>query len=116
MEIDDRLPQGDIRWGFLYLDPSSGRFDIDRKMVDSHISELRKQLSGKSKSIIDWIQGKINFPYVAGCRLSCGHRGYDQVARDSRVVVDGFLSFRVTVVCSHSHFPPEILCCYLKSI
>lgn len=57
MDIDDRLPQGDIRWGFLYVNPSTGRFDIDRKMVDAHISELRKQLQQKSKSIIDWIQG-----------------------------------------------------------
>ncbi|CAG5137429.1 uncharacterized protein ALTATR162_LOCUS103 [Alternaria atra] len=56
LEIDDRLPQGDIRWGFLYLNPSTGRFDIDRKMVDSHVGELRKQLQGKSKSLIDWIQ------------------------------------------------------------
>ena len=56
--IDDRLPQGDIRWGFLYLNQSTGRFDIDRKMVDSHVRELRKQLQGKSKSVIDWIQGK----------------------------------------------------------
>ncbi|KAJ4380637.1 hypothetical protein N0V86_003996 [Didymella sp. IMI 355093] len=54
--IDDRLPQGDIRWGFLYLNPFNGRFDIDRKMVDSHVSELRKQLQGNSKSVIDWIQ------------------------------------------------------------
>ncbi|KAF1364847.1 hypothetical protein EJ07DRAFT_161823 [Lizonia empirigonia] len=56
MDIDDRLPQGDIRWGFLYVNPSNGRFDIDRKMVDAHISELRKQLQEKPKSIIDWIQ------------------------------------------------------------
>jgi hypothetical protein len=57
-EIDDRLPLGDIRWGFLYLNPSTGHFDIDHKMVDSHIKELRQQLKGKSKSVIDWIQSK----------------------------------------------------------
>ncbi|OSS45706.1 hypothetical protein B5807_09625 [Epicoccum nigrum] len=55
-EIDDRLPPGEIRWGFLYLNPTTGHFDIDHKMVDSHIKELRQQLKGKSKSIIDWIQ------------------------------------------------------------
>lgn len=58
LDIDDRLPQGDIRWGFLYLNPSNGRFEIDRNMVDSYLSELRQQLQGKSKSVIDWIQGK----------------------------------------------------------
>lgn len=60
--LDERLPQGQIRWGFLCLDPISGRFDIDQKMVDSHIEDLRKQLQGKSKSIIDWIQGKRLLP------------------------------------------------------
>ncbi|KAF2469917.1 uncharacterized protein BDR25DRAFT_304295 [Lindgomyces ingoldianus] len=54
--IDNRLPKGQIRWGFLYLDPYTGRFEIDQKMVDSHVQELRKQLQGKSKSVIDWIQ------------------------------------------------------------
>ncbi|KAF2632022.1 hypothetical protein BU25DRAFT_406539 [Macroventuria anomochaeta] len=76
MEIDDRLPQGDIRWGFLYLNPSNGRFDIDRKMVDSHVAELRKQLQGKSNSVIDWIQAwnsyaatffSANFGKAANC-------------------------------------------------
>jgi hypothetical protein len=55
-DIDHRLPEREIRWGFLNLDPSSGRFEIDQKMVDSHVEELRSQLQSKSKSIIDWIQ------------------------------------------------------------
>ena len=53
--LDTRLPKGQIRWGFLFLDPETGRFEIDREMVDSHIGELRNQLQGKSKSIFDWI-------------------------------------------------------------
>jgi hypothetical protein len=56
LHIDDRLPEGEIRWGFLYLDPTKGTFDIDQKMVDSHVEELRKQLAGNSKSVIGWIQ------------------------------------------------------------
>ncbi|KAF3040871.1 hypothetical protein E8E12_001913 [Didymella heteroderae] len=76
LDIDERLPQGDIRWGFLYLNPYNGRFDIDKKMVDSHISELRKQLQGKSKSVIDWVQAwnsyaatffSANFGKAANC-------------------------------------------------
>jgi hypothetical protein len=54
--IDDRLPQGEIRWGFLQLDPKSGRFEIDQSMVDGHVEELRTQLQSKSKSVIDYIQ------------------------------------------------------------
>ncbi|KAF5851577.1 hypothetical protein GGP41_004368 [Bipolaris sorokiniana] len=55
-EIDERLPGGEIRWGFLQLDPKSGRFEIDQRMVDGHVEELRTQLQGKSKSVIDYIQ------------------------------------------------------------
>jgi hypothetical protein len=52
--IDERLPQGEIRWGFLSLDPVSGRWELDQKMVDGHINELRTQLASKT-SIIDFI-------------------------------------------------------------
>ncbi|KAI4614994.1 hypothetical protein J4E80_006500 [Alternaria sp. BMP 0032] len=55
-EIDDQLPEGEIRWGFLQLDPESGQFKIDQKMVDGHVEELRTQLQGKLKSVIDYIQ------------------------------------------------------------
>ncbi|CAO2650340.1 Nn.00g016320.m01.CDS01 [Neocucurbitaria sp. VM-36] len=54
--IDDRLPDGEIRWGFLSLKATNGRFEIDQKMVDGHVEELRKQLQGKSTSVIDYIQ------------------------------------------------------------
>lgn len=56
VDMDGRLPRGEIRWGFLYLDGFTGRFEIDDKMVDGHIEELRTQLQGKTKSVIDWIQ------------------------------------------------------------
>ncbi|RAH40970.1 uncharacterized protein BO95DRAFT_447342 [Aspergillus brunneoviolaceus CBS 621.78] len=49
------LPQGDIRWGFLKLDPEEGRFIIDQAQVDSHIDELQRQLSS-CKSIFAWVQ------------------------------------------------------------
>lgn len=55
VKVDSRLPEGEIRWGFLYLD-ENGRFEIDKKMVNGHIEELSKQLEGKSKSVIDYIQ------------------------------------------------------------
>lgn len=53
--LDSSLPRGEIRWGFLYLDSSTGRFLIDQKMVDSHILELQRQLEGKT-SIFSYIQ------------------------------------------------------------
>jgi hypothetical protein len=49
------LPTGDVRWGFLKLDAATGRFLIDQAMVDTHISELRRQLAA-CKSVFDWIQ------------------------------------------------------------
>ena len=53
--IDPKLPEGEIRWGFLHLDPASGRFIIDQTMVDKHIEELQLQLQDK-KSVFSWIQ------------------------------------------------------------
>jgi hypothetical protein len=53
--IDPKLPKGEIRWGFLQLDPASGQFVIDQAMVDKHIEELQLQLQDK-KSIFSWIQ------------------------------------------------------------
>ena len=50
------LPEGDIRWGMLYLNPNSGRFEIDQAMVDHHITELGRQLQEQSKSVFSWIQ------------------------------------------------------------
>ncbi|KAG0652845.1 Histone [Hyphodiscus hymeniophilus] len=53
--IDPGLPDGEIRWGFLQLDPKSGHFVIDQTMVDKHIEELQLQLQDK-KSLFSWIQ------------------------------------------------------------
>jgi hypothetical protein len=53
--IDPALPDGEIRWGFLVLDPESGRFTIDQSLVDIHIEELRHQLQDKTKSIFSWV-------------------------------------------------------------
>lgn len=74
--IDPVLPKGEIRWGFLVMDPRSGRFVIDQDMVDSHVEELKKQLKDKDKSIFAWIQAwntyagtffKANFGKPANC-------------------------------------------------
>jgi hypothetical protein len=49
------LPKGDVKWGFLKLDPMTGRFLIDQNEVDKHIEELRLQLSA-CRSVLDYIQ------------------------------------------------------------
>lgn len=49
------LPEGDVKWGFLTLDPATGRFLINQDEVDKHIDELRIQLSA-CRSILDYIQ------------------------------------------------------------
>lgn len=54
-KVHESLPQGKIRWGFLYLDSQTGRFVIDEGMVDKHINELQHQLANKD-SIFAWIQ------------------------------------------------------------
>ena len=54
--LHQKLPRGQIRWGMLYLNPESGRFEIDQSMVDSHIGELKRQLAEKGNSTFAWIQ------------------------------------------------------------
>jgi hypothetical protein len=54
--IDPSLPAGEIRWGFLIMDPLSGQFVIDQDMVSTHVTELETQLSSKSSSIFAYIQ------------------------------------------------------------
>lgn len=50
------LPKGDVRWGFLKLDPTVCRFRIDQDKVDEHIKELRLQLAAHSTSVFGYIQ------------------------------------------------------------
>ncbi|TVY88732.1 histone H3, partial [Lachnellula willkommii] len=73
---DPSLPVGDIRWGFLKLESSTGRFIIDQEMVDKHIDDLRTQLEDKKTSVFSWIQAwntyagtffKSNFGKPANC-------------------------------------------------
>ncbi|KAM0331321.1 hypothetical protein ACHAQA_002991 [Verticillium albo-atrum] len=56
LAVSQSLPKGNIRWGFLKLSSTTGRFEIDQDMVDKHIDELQKQLKGKNKSVFAFIQ------------------------------------------------------------
>lgn len=100
---ESSLPVGDIRWGFLKLDPSTGRFVIDEEMVDKHIDDLRTQLEDKKASVFSWIQAwntyagtffKSNFGKPANCfgrehvdmMLSAMNRIQTRIFSDSNVV------------------------------
>lgn len=70
------LPNGRIKWGMLYLNPESGRFEIDQEMVDGHIDELKRQLQDKESSIFGWIQAwnafaSTFFTYNFGTPANC---------------------------------------------
>lgn len=57
LPINESLPSGAIRWGFLSLSPQTGRFEIDQDLVDTHTQELRRQLlQGTKKSIFSFVQ------------------------------------------------------------
>ncbi|KAI0489931.1 hypothetical protein F4859DRAFT_172612 [Xylaria cf. heliscus] len=56
LEVDESLPAGDIRWGFLKLSTTTGKFEIDQAIVEKHIVDLRRQLADKRKSVIAFIQ------------------------------------------------------------
>ncbi|KAI1911764.1 hypothetical protein LOZ61_003636 [Ophidiomyces ophidiicola] len=49
------LPNGSIKWGFLKLNETTGRFEVDQSQIDEHIQELRRQLSA-CKSVFSWVQ------------------------------------------------------------
>lgn len=74
--IQPELPNGRIQWGMLYLNPESGRFEIDQDMVDGHIDELKRQLEDKEASIFGWIQAwnafaSTFFTYNFGTPANC---------------------------------------------
>ncbi|EJC99768.1 uncharacterized protein FOMMEDRAFT_127959 [Fomitiporia mediterranea MF3/22] len=65
------LPDGDIRWGFLQMDPlQNGRFLIDEEMINKHIKEMRRQLAATT-SVFGWIQAYNK--YIAFMVRNCGH-------------------------------------------
>ncbi|KAL4916748.1 hypothetical protein BDW62DRAFT_211719 [Aspergillus aurantiobrunneus] len=75
-KIKFTLPTGKIRWGMLYLNPESGRFEIDQEMVDGHIAELKRQLRDKEGSVFGWIQAwnsyaSTFFTYNFGTPTNC---------------------------------------------
>ncbi|KAL2133169.1 hypothetical protein VTI74DRAFT_2805 [Chaetomium olivicolor] len=53
--IAKTLPAGPVKIGFLSLDPESGKWVIDQKLVVAHIDQLKKQLS-ECKSVMSWVQ------------------------------------------------------------
>ncbi|CZR63368.1 uncharacterized protein PAC_13265 [Phialocephala subalpina] len=100
--IDESLPRGDIRWGFLYMDDLTGRFMIDQDMVDKHVLELQRQLESKNKSVFSWVQAwntyagtffSTNFGKPANCFgrehvadiLTTMNRVQKQIFRDSNI-------------------------------
>ncbi|OCL12530.1 hypothetical protein AOQ84DRAFT_419459 [Glonium stellatum] len=112
LEIHPSLPASRIRWGFLCLHPQTGRFEIDQAMIDSHISELRLQLQGKTSSIFSWFQAwntyaatffAINFGKPANCygrqhvdnMLSTHQRIHRTIFSSADGLGNGFLFFPI---------------------
>ncbi|PVH74284.1 hypothetical protein DL98DRAFT_519356 [Cadophora sp. DSE1049] len=54
-QVAASLPSGPVSIGFLYLDPKSGEWLINKKDVDAHVKQLSKQLAS-SNSILSWVQ------------------------------------------------------------
>jgi hypothetical protein len=53
--IAKTLPSGPVKIGFLSLDPESGKWVIDQKLVVAHVDQLKKQLAD-CKSVMSWVQ------------------------------------------------------------
>ncbi|KAK0123865.1 hypothetical protein ONS95_008858 [Cadophora gregata] len=54
-QVAANLPSGPVSIGFLYLDPKSGEWLINKNDVDAHVKQLAKQLAN-STSILSWVQ------------------------------------------------------------
>lgn len=54
-EIEKILPEGEVVFDFLVLDPNSGQWTINKSHVDKHAMQLRKQLA-QTKSILSWVK------------------------------------------------------------
>jgi hypothetical protein len=65
------LPVGDVRWGFLRLDPAAARFVVDDAVVDTHINELQRQI-GAAASVFG-VVNRFNF-YVRFIARNLGGR------------------------------------------
>ncbi|KAL8720831.1 MAG: hypothetical protein Q9181_007838, partial [Wetmoreana brouardii] len=61
LDVGDVLPLSQIRWGMLYLNPASGRFEIDQAMVDKHMDELARQLKDKTNDVFAWTRAWNNY-------------------------------------------------------
>ncbi|KAI9774469.1 MAG: hypothetical protein M1839_001702 [Geoglossum umbratile] len=53
--LTDRLPKGEVRWGMLQLDSTTGQFVVNQKEVNTHTKELKLKLSA-CKSILAWVR------------------------------------------------------------
>jgi len=84
---DNGLPQGDVKWGFLKLEPGTGRWIIDQTQVNRHTEQLKRQLSA-SKSVFSFIQiwnscvGRF-FKRVFGQPANCFGRGHVNMVLDT---------------------------------
>lgn len=54
-QVAANLPSGPVSIGFLYLDPKSGEWLINKRDVDAHVKQLSRQLAS-STSILSWVQ------------------------------------------------------------
>ncbi|KAJ4983113.1 hypothetical protein SVAN01_11377 [Stagonosporopsis vannaccii] len=105
--ISPNLPSGKVRWGFLKLDASSGRWNIDSVQVDEHIVELKRQL-GACHSVMAWVQAwnsyadrffATNFAEPANC---LGRQHNDMIIETfSHIQRSCFANSRATNVTDH---------------
>ncbi|VDC08008.1 unnamed protein product [Peniophora sp. CBMAI 1063] len=77
--VHERLPSGDVRWGFLKFSPESARFEIDQSEVDKHIEELHRQIRA-ARTVFSTVN--VWNKYLAFIMRNCGDRparclGYD---------------------------------------
>lgn len=84
---ENGLPRGDVTWGFLKLEPGTGRWIIDQTQVDRHTKQLKRRLFA-SKSVFSFVQlwnscvGRF-FKRVFGEPANCFGRGHVDMVLDT---------------------------------
>ena len=107
-QIAANLPSGPVSIGFLYLNPKSGEWFINKKDVDAHVKQLSKQLAS-STSILAWVQtwnsciGRF-FSHTFGEPANClGREHVDSILETYKYMQDAV-------------FPGSNVSSYLKSL
>lgn len=110
--IESTLPSGTVTLGFLQLDEGSGKWVIDRRLVQAHVDQLEKQLNN-CHSVLSWVQtwnsciGRF-FSHTFGEPAFCfGKEHVDAILDTYKTMLAKLFPNGGSVVTHRKHLPPS---------